>query len=46
MEESSSEPVVCDRCGGDALGLLGEEHLCESCVHEASACCGEWSYKD
>ncbi len=41
MEESSQEPAVCHRCGQDALGLLGEEHLCETCVHEASACCGD-----
>lgn len=40
-EESTIEPALCDRCGGDALGLIGEEHLCENCVHEVSACCGE-----
>jgi hypothetical protein len=41
MEEILSEQEACDRCCKDALGILGDEHLCENCVHEASACCGE-----
>ncbi len=41
MGEAVPEPAVCDRCGQDALGVLGDEHLCETCVHEASGCCGE-----
>lgn len=41
MEEPSSESAVCDRCGQDALGVLGDENLCETCVHEVSACCGD-----
>jgi hypothetical protein len=41
MEEISLQQPGCDRCGEDALGVLGDEHLCETCVHEASACCGD-----
>ncbi len=32
----------CDRCGRPALGILGDEALCEDCVHEVSACCGSF----
>lgn len=41
MEEFSTEQEACDRCGRNALGILGEEHLCENCLHEVSGCCGE-----
>lgn len=40
-EDSPNEEMICDRCGGDAIGQLGDERLCENCVHEASACCGD-----
>lgn len=32
---------VCDLCGGEAIGILGETTLCENCLHEASSCCGD-----
>ncbi|MFT3990544.1 MAG: hypothetical protein QM680_03955 [Luteolibacter sp.] len=31
----------CDRCGREALGIVGDEALCEDCYHEAGACCGD-----
>ena len=37
---------TCDRCGREALGVVGDETLCESCYHEAGACCGEFGGKD
>lgn len=33
----------CNRCGKEALGAIGEEALCESCIHGDSACCGRFS---
>lgn len=43
MEET---PSACDRCGSDALGRIGDEALCESCLHEAGACCGSFGKPD
>ncbi len=31
---------TCDRCGHPAIGEVGDEALCETCYHEAGACCG------
>lgn len=41
MPEVSDKPVSCDRCGKESLGKLGDENLCEDCLHEASACCAD-----
>jgi hypothetical protein len=38
MSEDSYEKT-CDRCSKEALGVLGDETLCEDCLHESSACC-------
>lgn len=40
VKEVSDDSSACTRCGREALGVLGEEALCESCYHSASACCG------
>lgn len=41
-EEAAGESgaAACDRCGRESLGILGDEALCESCYHSATACCG------
>ncbi len=36
----------CDRCGMPALGVLGDETLCENCIHEAGACCGSFGEEE
>ena len=47
METEFLQPRdACDRCGREALGVVGDETLCESCYHEAGACCGEFGVKE
>jgi|GEM_PF-2940901 len=47
METEFLQPGdACDRCGREALGVVGDETLCESCYHEAGACCGEFGVKE
>lgn len=43
MSESIKASTACDRCGKEALGVLGDETLCETCIHGDSACCGRFS---
>jgi len=40
MSEVELGPEPCDRCGKEALGFLGDEQLCEDCLHGESSCCG------
>jgi len=43
MSEESQDRDSCDRCGKEALGVIGEELLSENCIHAESACCGGFS---
>jgi len=44
--ESEAGKSVCDRCGKEAAGEIGEEMLCEDRYHGASAGCGRFCDED
>jgi hypothetical protein len=41
MESAAANPP-CHLCGKESAIIMEDVAWCESCLHEAGSCCGEW----